>query len=245
MTHKGRFLLGNCEFLIFKNCSFQFAELARLRIRVILGDYNVRNSLDGREKSFCDNYSSEVESQNKCKIIFIQPFVFFLVLCFSRYDGILICCLWFFMTFQENDIAILKLRNPVTFTNYIQPICISESVLSDNIPDNFNSTSPYYSEIKYATIVGWRRTRPNLTQKSPTPVKASIPIRNHEQCRKSYEPYLVSKSMLCAGGNGTAACLVRSICIKHDCVLINHNKDRDQYRLVISISYRVIQGGLL
>jgi len=103
----------------------------------------------------------------------------------------------------------------VNYTTYIQPICLSENKIDDETVENTYVISDYddsdHYEIKYrlyATIVGWGRTDLNHTEKSSTPIKAHIPIRNHEQCRKLYEPYLVSRTMFCAGGDGTDACLV-------------------------------------
>ncbi|KAI4903248.1 hypothetical protein NFI96_022060, partial [Prochilodus magdalenae] len=91
--------------------------------------------------------------------------------------------------FIRNDIALVKLANPVTLSDTIQPACLpAEGYL---LPNNF----PCY-------ITGWGRTitggaLPDILQ------QALLPVVDHATCSQSdWWGTQVTTSMVCAGGDG-------------------------------------------
>jgi hypothetical protein len=96
------------------------------------------------------------------------------------------------------------MQRAVRFSTFIQPICLPTISLKE-------LTNLYEKEHEIlATIVGWGRTSAdsNITKKSSVPLKAIIPLEDHQQCQKAYKPYEVTRNMICAGGKGKDACLV-------------------------------------
>ncbi|KAI9554581.1 hypothetical protein GHT06_019854 [Daphnia sinensis] len=92
---------------------------------------------------------------------------------------------------NRNDIAILTLQSPVTYSKDISPICLPPVGLSDQFVS------------KDAAIIGWGTTKsggslPNVLQ------QATVKVLNNAKCKESY-PKLVN-SMLCAAAPKTDSC---------------------------------------
>ncbi|XP_064471951.1 venom protease-like [Ornithodoros turicata] len=86
------------------------------------------------------------------------------------------------------DIAVLKLATPVTFNQYVRPLCLPFGDLEEK------DISGYHG-----FIVGWGATKfegsgADLLR------EAQVPIWKEEECRKAYERHLpIAKSQMCAG----------------------------------------------
>ncbi|KAK9890287.1 hypothetical protein WA026_010390 [Henosepilachna vigintioctopunctata] len=93
-----------------------------------------------------------------------------------------------------NDIAILTLDSPVTFTEQIRPICLP-------------STGSEYAG-KTATVIGWGSLRESGPQPSVLQ-EVNIPIWRNNECRQKYghaAPGGIVEHMLCAGQAARDSC---------------------------------------
>lgn len=112
----------------------------------------------------------------------------------------------------DNDIALVKLGQHITFTNYILPICLPQS--SDEVGtlnsiffgyygtsnvsgnnNNYNSNND--NELKFGWVTGWGRLKEN----GPLPRylhKIRLPIVDDNKCRISTS-FRVTENMFCAG----------------------------------------------
>ncbi|XP_053684762.1 brachyurin-like [Sabethes cyaneus] len=95
------------------------------------------------------------------------------------------------------DIAVLRLKQNVSFTNYVQPVCL---------PDSSESIGNYVGV--RGTIVGWGfRAAGALSDKLQS---AEVPIISYIDCLKSDRDFFarnIYDGMFCAGlVNGTAPC---------------------------------------
>lgn len=95
-----------------------------------------------------------------------------------------------------NDIALLKLKQDITFDDYSQPACL---------PSLSNESSDY-KEGEWLTISGWGSTRqaygPDLLQ------VATVPMISQSKCENAY-PGSIHTNMFCAGKlatGGTDTC---------------------------------------
>ncbi|XP_069702855.1 trypsin-1 [Periplaneta americana] len=92
----------------------------------------------------------------------------------------------------NHDIALLKLRKPVTFTKRVRPVCLPQSGVD---PAG-----------RVGTVVGWGRTSeggmlPAVVQ------EVQVPILSLQQCRQSkYRPSRITSNMLCAGKGSQDSC---------------------------------------
>ncbi|XP_068622389.1 trypsin-1 isoform X2 [Battus philenor] len=92
----------------------------------------------------------------------------------------------------NNDIALLKLRKPVTFSKIIKPVCLPPV-----------GTEPAG---KQGIVVGWGRTSeggqlPAIVQ------EVKVPILSLTQCRgMKYRASRITNNMLCAGRASTDSC---------------------------------------
>ncbi|EFX80463.1 hypothetical protein DAPPUDRAFT_188210 [Daphnia pulex] len=90
---------------------------------------------------------------------------------------------------QANDIAIITLSSPVTYTSTISPVCLANS--NDQFAD------------QEATIIGWGTTSeggslPSVLQ------QATVKVTANAQCKTSYST--LAASMLCAAAPGKDTC---------------------------------------
>uniref|UniRef100_A0A3Q2QV05 Peptidase S1 domain-containing protein n=1 Tax=Fundulus heteroclitus TaxID=8078 RepID=A0A3Q2QV05_FUNHE len=86
---------------------------------------------------------------------------------------------------SNNDIALLKLSQPVNFTSYISPVCLAAS----------NST---FSSGVNTWITGWG----NIGTPLPSPqnlMELEVPVVENSQCNSSYGGNIITDSMICAG----------------------------------------------
>uniref|UniRef100_A0A8C1EQF7 Uncharacterized protein n=1 Tax=Cyprinus carpio carpio TaxID=630221 RepID=A0A8C1EQF7_CYPCA len=88
---------------------------------------------------------------------------------------------------NENDIALLKLRSPVTFTDYIRPVCLAahNSV--------FNSGTDSW-------ITGWGNIGEGVPLPSPNVLQeVEVPVIGNRQCNCLYGVGEITDNMICAG----------------------------------------------
>ncbi|CAH2248588.1 chymotrypsin-like elastase family member 2A [Pararge aegeria] len=102
----------------------------------------------------------------------------------------------------SNDIALLKLRNEVPFTDYIQPACLWSRRSSELLRNATRSVSIM------GTVVGWGFNSNDTL--SETLKEASMPMVSESTCIRSnplfYGKALTSKKFCAGHHNGTSAC---------------------------------------
>ncbi|XP_062393878.1 mucin-2-like isoform X2 [Sardina pilchardus] len=89
----------------------------------------------------------------------------------------------------DNDIALLHLNAPVTFTDYIRPVC-----LAANGSVFLNGTDSW--------VTGWGNTADGVPLPSPKTLKeVEVPVVENTQCQSLYQvvPFTVTDNMMCAG----------------------------------------------
>ncbi|XP_067095248.1 chymotrypsin-like elastase family member 2A, partial [Osmerus mordax] len=88
-----------------------------------------------------------------------------------------------------NDLAMLKLRTPVTFSDSIKPACLPkfEQILPHDTP---------------CYVTGWGRLSTN-GDNTDILQQALLPIVEHATCKKNdWWSFMVTDKMVCAGGDG-------------------------------------------
>lgn len=91
---------------------------------------------------------------------------------------------------QLNDIALLRLRTPVTFSDFISPVCLPI------LPDQQNTIFLGRKMV----VAGWGRTETNAT--SNIKLKAEIDPVTLSDCNRRYSTQrrTVTNNQICAGG---------------------------------------------
>uniref|UniRef100_A0A3Q2QTF9 Peptidase S1 domain-containing protein n=1 Tax=Fundulus heteroclitus TaxID=8078 RepID=A0A3Q2QTF9_FUNHE len=87
----------------------------------------------------------------------------------------------------NNDIALLKLSKPVSFTSYISPVCLaaSKSIFSSGVN---------------TWITGWGTIGSGVPLPSPQNLmEVEVPIVENSQCNSSYGGNIITDNMICAG----------------------------------------------
>ncbi|XP_017110664.1 spaetzle-processing enzyme isoform X1 [Drosophila elegans] len=90
---------------------------------------------------------------------------------------------------QKNDIALLRLKRSVSYTDYVRPICLPTD---DLVRNNF---------VDYGMdVAGWGLTE-NM-QPSPVKLKISVNVWNLTTCQSKYTTFKVNldDTQMCAGG---------------------------------------------
>ncbi|XP_067334288.1 transmembrane protease serine 9-like [Channa argus] len=88
---------------------------------------------------------------------------------------------------KDNDICLLKLSSPVTFTNYIQPVCLAAS------------GSTFYNGIN-SWVTGWGDIANDVPLSSPQNLmEVEVPVVGNRQCNCDYGVGSITDNMLCAG----------------------------------------------
>ncbi|XP_047427049.1 transmembrane protease serine 9-like isoform X2 [Mugil cephalus] len=88
---------------------------------------------------------------------------------------------------SDNDITLLQLSSPVTFTNYISPVCLAAT----------NST--FYAGVN-SWVTGWGNIRDGVPLPSPQDLmEVDVPIVGNRQCNCDYGVGSITDNMLCAG----------------------------------------------
>uniref|UniRef100_A0A8C7XJ80 Zgc:100868 n=1 Tax=Oryzias sinensis TaxID=183150 RepID=A0A8C7XJ80_9TELE len=101
---------------------------------------------------------------------------------------------------NENDIALLKLSSPVTFTAYIAPVCLAAS------------GSSFYSGVE-CWVTGWGNIA--IGEALPYPQnlqEVKVPVVGNRQCQCNFGQPKISENMICAGlqKGGKDACQLDS-----------------------------------
>uniref|UniRef100_A0A3P9L0F3 Peptidase S1 domain-containing protein n=1 Tax=Oryzias latipes TaxID=8090 RepID=A0A3P9L0F3_ORYLA len=88
---------------------------------------------------------------------------------------------------SDNDIALLQLSSPVTFNNYITPVCLS------------STGSTFYSGVN-TWVTGWGNIGSGVSLPAPqTLQEVQVPIVGNRQCKCSYGASKITDNMVCAG----------------------------------------------
>ncbi|KAJ8011447.1 hypothetical protein DPEC_G00058310 [Dallia pectoralis] len=89
----------------------------------------------------------------------------------------------------DNDIALLRLSSPVTFTKYILPICLPGRALAEGTL-HLNGTR--------TVVTGWGKQEQNYTGFSSALSYIQVPLVEREECAQHMVNH-VTANMLCAG----------------------------------------------
>ncbi|KAL7373037.1 hypothetical protein ABVT39_026157 [Epinephelus coioides] len=98
----------------------------------------------------------------------------------------------------NNDIALLRLSSPVTFTDYIRPVCLAAS---DSV---FNSGTDSW-------VTGWGAVEEGVPLPFPeTLQEVEVPVVGNRQCNCLNGVGTITDNMICAGvlEGGKDACQV-------------------------------------
>nr|XP_033501019.1 transmembrane protease serine 9 [Epinephelus lanceolatus] len=88
---------------------------------------------------------------------------------------------------SDNDISLLKLSSPVTFTNYILPVCLAA-------PD-----STFFAGID-SWVTGWGNIQFGVPLPSPQNLmEVEVPVVGNRQCNCDYGVGTITENMICAG----------------------------------------------
>uniref|UniRef100_A0A669AUW9 Peptidase S1 domain-containing protein n=1 Tax=Oreochromis niloticus TaxID=8128 RepID=A0A669AUW9_ORENI len=85
----------------------------------------------------------------------------------------------------NNDICLLQLSSPVTFNNYISPVCLAAS------------DSTFYSGVN-SWVTGWGRTKEGGTV-SQNLMEVEVPVVGNRQCNCDNGVGTITDNMICAG----------------------------------------------
>ncbi|XP_035809077.1 enteropeptidase-like isoform X2 [Amphiprion ocellaris] len=86
---------------------------------------------------------------------------------------------------KQADIAMMHLQQPISFTDWVQPVCLAAEGQS-------------FTAGRKCFIAGWGRQ----TEGGPTPdilQEAQVPLVDQNQCQQQLPEYSITSSMLCAG----------------------------------------------
>ncbi|XP_076368480.1 serine protease 1 [Tachypleus tridentatus] len=86
----------------------------------------------------------------------------------------------------NNDIALLRLRQPLTMNVYVQVACLP------SVENELHVQT-------MATILGWGKQRKSAIFGTDVLHEAQVPIVGIQDCRQVYQDYYISENMLCAG----------------------------------------------
>ncbi|XP_052121820.1 melanization protease 1-like [Frankliniella occidentalis] len=99
--------------------------------------------------------------------------------------------------YLKNDVALLRLRTPVTFTEAVKPICLPQTGGAQVAPG------------KRAVVAGWGKDRNRGSTGTRLLMSASVPLWTVPDCARVYQSrgVQVGASQLCAGGTrGVDSC---------------------------------------
>ncbi|XP_051571328.1 polyserase-2-like isoform X2 [Myxocyprinus asiaticus] len=88
---------------------------------------------------------------------------------------------------NDNDVTLLHLSSPVTFTDYIRPVCLAAADSTF-----FNRTASW--------VTGWGDIKTGVSMPSPeTLQEVQVPIIGNRQCKCLYGIQTITNNMICAG----------------------------------------------
>ncbi|XP_059203993.1 trypsin-like [Centropristis striata] len=86
---------------------------------------------------------------------------------------------------SDNDIALLQLSSPVSFTNYIRPVCLP-------------AEGSEFAAGTTCWVTGWGTIGTDIPLPFPGQLQeVSVPIVSNSKCSESYDP--ITNNMICAG----------------------------------------------
>ncbi|KAJ3647414.1 hypothetical protein Zmor_019293 [Zophobas morio] len=96
---------------------------------------------------------------------------------------------------NRNDISLLRLKQNVTFTDFVKPVCLpflGEELKKTNVGTKF-------------FVAGWGDTEDNMTRASPVKLKVQLPVKPLPECNTTYSSLTkgnvtLTTNQLCAGG---------------------------------------------
>ncbi|XP_061701984.1 transmembrane protease serine 9-like isoform X2 [Syngnathoides biaculeatus] len=89
----------------------------------------------------------------------------------------------------DNDVALLRLSSPVTFNNFIRPICLAAA------------QSSFFTGID-SWVTGWGRIGSGVPLPPPQDLmEVEVPVVGNQQCNCDYSltPFRITANMICAG----------------------------------------------
>ncbi|XP_063040688.1 serine protease 27-like [Engraulis encrasicolus] len=95
----------------------------------------------------------------------------------------------------NNDIALLQMSAPVTFTDYIRPVCLADG------------NSVFHTSTE-SWVTGWGHIKEGVSNPAPgTLQEVDVPVIGNRQCKCYYGRY-ITNNMICAGyvAGGKDAC---------------------------------------
>ncbi|XP_005747791.1 mast cell tryptase-like [Pundamilia nyererei] len=88
---------------------------------------------------------------------------------------------------NDNDVCLLRLSSPVTFNNYISPVCLAAS------------NSIFYSGVN-SWVTGWGNIGSGVSLPSPQNLmEVQVPVVGNRQCNCDYGVGTITDNMICAG----------------------------------------------
>ncbi|XP_057376845.1 brachyurin-like [Daphnia carinata] len=94
-------------------------------------------------------------------------------------------------TTQAGDIALIKLKSSVKFSQYISPICLA----STSEPDYVNSS---------VTVTGWGITYDGSPTMSPVLYKMTVPVISNDECSGIYGSNVITDAIICTSGDSSS-----------------------------------------
>ncbi|KAF2364214.1 Serine proteases trypsin domain [Trinorchestia longiramus] len=92
-------------------------------------------------------------------------------------------------TTVDNDVALLRLPQPLDYTPYLSPVCLPEQ--GAHLPVG-----------EVCTIIGWGKERHTHLFGTDVLHQAEVPIIPSASCRAVYKDYYITPNMFCAGYRG-------------------------------------------
>ncbi|XP_039509990.1 transmembrane protease serine 9-like [Pimephales promelas] len=88
---------------------------------------------------------------------------------------------------NDNDITLLRLASPVSFTDFISPVCLA------------SSNSMFFKQTS-SWVTGWGTINSGISLPSPqTLQEVDVPIVGNRQCKCLYSASTITDNMICAG----------------------------------------------
>ncbi|KAM7303825.1 complement factor B [Ixodes scapularis] len=91
---------------------------------------------------------------------------------------------------KQNDIALLRLNQTITFNEFARPICLPPSY------DRLSQRLPFYIVNQTAFVIGWGVEQKGRSVERLKQLK--LRIQTQETCRKAFENFTYDDSMMCA-----------------------------------------------